>query len=779
LLSRSEQNRDLGPNVGDQRPRRAEPSPENKRLPETAYRKGDFIGQHYEVFDVLGVGGFGVVYKVYSHEAKEVFALKTFRDEYVNDNTTRELFRREAQLWVDMERHPYLVRAYYVEEISHRLYIIMEYVAPGDAGPNSLEGYLRSQPPDLIQSLRWAIQFCYGMEYAYSKGLRYHRDIKPSNIMIASDKTVRISDFGLAGVGESGRAMGQSRRSRDRDRTGHSDQTIAVGGTPTHMSPEQFIDSASCDQRSDIYSFGVVLYEMASGGMLPFFVPPRTASEEEAARWSYLMFRLHTEAPIPRLESKLIPIVRRCLEKEPRKRYQTFGELRKNLEVLLERSNGEIIKPLPLEELKAWEWGNKALRLHDLSRFDEALRCHDRALALNSTLPKVWNNKGLTLVALGRSDEALHCHEQAIELDPRDGAAWTNKGVLLRKLARNADVLHCFDKALELDPHSAGAWNNKGLALDDIGRFQEALSCYDRAVELKPQFAMPWNNKGATLRKLGRFEEAIQCFEKALELDPGWAVPWYNKGAGLRDSAHLEEAIQCFDKALELDPSHAGAWNNKGLSFEGLSKFDVALLCLSRAIEFDPGNASIWANKGRILKQLGHHGEALPCFEKSLDLSPRQATDWWCKGTCLHMLGRDEEAVHCFDKAIELDPRSVVAWSDKGHSLSNLDRFSDAIACFDKVFELDPKYPVAWFNKGAALHHLGRLHEGIDCYQRALDLAPRYRAVWSNKALAEEKLGRIADAVHSYEQLILVGDASGQSQVEYARKRLSELKSQG
>ena len=98
------------------------------------YKKGDFIGQKYEVYDVLGIGGFGIVYLVYSHETESVYALKTFRDEYLEDKEAQERFKKEAKIWIDMERHPYLVRAYFVDEISGRLFIGLEYIAPGEYG---------------------------------------------------------------------------------------------------------------------------------------------------------------------------------------------------------------------------------------------------------------------------------------------------------------------------------------------------------------------------------------------------------------------------------------------------------------------------------------------------------------------------------------------------------------------------------------------------------------------------------------------------------------------
>jgi serine/threonine protein kinase len=125
-----------------------------------------------------------VVYLAYSHESDTAYALKTLRDQFLRDEETRQQFRREAKLWIHLERHPHIVTASFIDELEGRLYIGMEYVAPNEDGLNSLEGYLNRYPPDLNQSLRWAIQFCHGMEHARARGIRCHRDIKPANIMI-------------------------------------------------------------------------------------------------------------------------------------------------------------------------------------------------------------------------------------------------------------------------------------------------------------------------------------------------------------------------------------------------------------------------------------------------------------------------------------------------------------------------------------------------------------------------------------------------------------------
>ena len=109
-----------------------------------SYQPGDFINQKYEVYGVLGEGGFGVVYLVYSHETGGVYALKTFKAEFLEDQEVRKRFYKEASTWVDLGHHPYLVKANFVEEVSGRLYIGMDYIAPNEEGINSLEGYLKT-----------------------------------------------------------------------------------------------------------------------------------------------------------------------------------------------------------------------------------------------------------------------------------------------------------------------------------------------------------------------------------------------------------------------------------------------------------------------------------------------------------------------------------------------------------------------------------------------------------------------------------------------------------
>lgn len=469
--------------------------------PGAVYRKGEFIGKNYEVLGVLGVGGFSVVYLVYSHENRQAYALKTLRDTFLRDEETRQQFRKEAKLWIHLERHPYIVTANFIDDLAGRLYIGMEYVAPTEEGLNSLEGHLAKHPPDLSQSLRWSIQFCHGMEYARERGIRCHRDIKPANIMITQDRHVKITDFGFADVIDASRArlrfesIARRRKAADEEQSGF--------GTPAYMPPEQFRNAARCDERSDIYSFGVVLYQMAARGRLPFREGVAEAGKQTAGHMWKDMHRLHTEAHVPPLASPLFPMIQKCMEKEPSRRYQTFKDLRKDLDGLMLRITGETIVPERMEELEAWELYNKAFSLASLGHLDEAIAYYDQVLAIEPANTNAWNNKGACLRKQGKVLEALDCYERAIGADRYNVSAWNNKGSLLMSVGKHTEAIVQFNKAIELDSSNEYAWLNKAMTEERLGLKGEAFTSYQKFVELKPtQFAAHLEHAKTRLEEL-------------------------------------------------------------------------------------------------------------------------------------------------------------------------------------------------------------------------------------------------------------------------------------
>src|SRR3989442_1242866 len=253
---------------------------------------GEVMGDKFRVVEQLGEGVFGRVYLVDALSTGSVYALKTIRDELLPDPRAREVFRRDAQIWVTLERHPWLARAFHAGEIEGRLFLAMEYVAPDEEGLRSLEGWLRRSPPDLAQSLRWAVEFCQGMEHACARGVRCHGNIKPANILIGQDHAVRISDFGTAGL-----------------RLAMARAGDGIVGTPTHMAPEQFGNAARGDERSDVYGFGIVLFEMASKGQLPFPTPALPEEAESTLRTWRELQPPHPHAPPPQLDPPPPPVI--------------------------------------------------------------------------------------------------------------------------------------------------------------------------------------------------------------------------------------------------------------------------------------------------------------------------------------------------------------------------------------------------------------------------------------------------------------------------------------
>jgi len=246
--------------------------------------------KRWEIYKVLG-GGMGIVYVVYDHEFREPFAAKTFQDELFKRNPmVAERFTQEALAWTRLDRHENIAQARWVENIQGKPFLFLEYVSGGD-----LSDWIGTPrlSEDLPQVLRFAIQLCDGMSHALSKGIQAHRDIKPANCLITEDHTLKVTDFGLAKVFDEARPLDGAGREVEAANV----PALSIGathtgtgaGTPPYMAPEQFDDAKHVDVRADVYSFGVMLYEMLAG-RLPF----------QGRTWQELE-RLHKTQPPPHL----------------------------------------------------------------------------------------------------------------------------------------------------------------------------------------------------------------------------------------------------------------------------------------------------------------------------------------------------------------------------------------------------------------------------------------------------------------------------------------------
>jgi serine/threonine protein kinase/predicted TPR repeat methyltransferase len=663
------------------------------------FKKGDLIGGEYEICNLLGIGGFGEVYMVYDRITESFCAFKTIRPDKFTDDTFYEAFKREALLWVKLEQHPFVVGARTVENFSGRLFVVMDYVAPDARGRISLLDHLAQAraPLNMDLALTWAIQFCYGMEHAYRRGIKCHRDIKPANILITRDGTLKITDFGLAVAADA--AWKDKRGSSVNGKEGGSfglsliqAEGRRICGTPGYIAPELFLGKEA-NPRSDVYSFGLVLWQMAMGSPLPpFYVP----NEGDIEKYLRRVYQQQIKGRVPAVGEPLQSIVERCLTPEPSTRYGTFEDLRRNLEPIFHRRTGQVVK-LPRNE--------------DLNKYS-------------------WTEKGHALLSLGNPQEALACFDKVLEIDPRCAACWINKANALNVLHRPSDAIDCCNKALEMNPKYASAWSLKGDALFSVGWIEKSMAC-SKALDIDPRDAVAWNNKGNAQVVGGNPQKALACFDKALKIDPRCAASWSGKGNALHELDRPGEAIDCWDLALEIDPQCALAWNNKGNALVALGRGEEGKACYDKALQIDPRGLA-GNNRSSALLALGLSQEAV---------------GGKIKGNALLALIRFQEAVACHDKAHELDPGDLFALRSKGDALEALGWLEEAFACYERVLEIDPLYARGWIDKGDALRSRGSADEALACYDKALEINPRYVWAWARKASLLLELRRWEEAV--------------------------------
>lgn len=273
----------------------------------TDWKIGDRIQNRWEIHRILR-GGMGIVYIVYDHEHREAYAAKTFQDDvFARSHIAADRFTQEALTWVNLDFHQNVAEARFVQTIRGKPFLFLEYVSGGDLG-----GWIGSPRliEDLPQVLRFAIEFCDGMIQALSKGVKAHRDIKPQHCLVTEDNKLKITDFGLAKMFDELvlEQLAGPQRDVQSLSIGHT-RTGLAAGTCTHMAPEQFDDAKHVDVRADIYSFGVMLFQMATG-QLPF--AGRTWQEFE---------RLHKTQPPAHLSHAsahpLDALIHACLPKTP------------------------------------------------------------------------------------------------------------------------------------------------------------------------------------------------------------------------------------------------------------------------------------------------------------------------------------------------------------------------------------------------------------------------------------------------------------------------------
>jgi tetratricopeptide (TPR) repeat protein len=535
---------------------------------------GDRIQQRWEVHHVRP-GSMGLVYVVYDHETHLPYVVKSMQAIHgASPDALTERFIRAAQAWINLGAHAHITQAHFVEIIDAQPLLFVEYVTGGDL--RDWIGIPRLTQ-DLPQIVRFAMQVCDGMLQAGAHGITPHRNLKASNCLITPQSTVKVTDMSMAAVLDGLPLAPDEAPASAMHHLHHGPGgTGTVAGTCMYMAPELFDAPQPADVRADIYAFGVLLFHMATG-RLPF----------TGQTWQELAQAHRTQPPPPLSPPAAVfsPLIEACLAKDPSQRLPHFGEVRAQLAALYDAITHTPLPPLPMgSALEVVQWANAGTGLASLERYQEALACYDRALAIDARHAPTWVYRGTVLEALGRTDDAMACCDQALQLEPQSEQALVAKAVMLGALGQIEEARTYCDRALKINPRNEQAWVNIGVALDALNRPLEALSCYNNALQLNPRNEQAWFNAGVVLGDRGRHEEALGCCERALSLNPRNEQAWVNKGLTLGELQRSDEALDCYERALELDPNLAPAWFNKGVTlFNAFQRYAEALACFEAA----------------------------------------------------------------------------------------------------------------------------------------------------------------------------------------------------
>ncbi len=583
----------------------------------TVLSKGTVIG-HYRIVEKIGAGGMGEVYLAEDTELNRKVALKFLSSHLCQDADCRTRFKREAQAAAKLN-HPNIVTIYEVSEFNGRPFFAMEHV---EGQP--LSELIKQGDCSLDKAIDLSLQICEGLQEAHKAGIT-HRDIKPANILISQSGRAKLVDFGLASVAGA-------------DKLTKEGSTL---GTIGYMSPEQ-VQGKPTDHRSDLFSFGVVLYELVSCKS-PF------KGETPAATMNAIAQQI--PEPLARYKAgvpdELQRIVSKLLQKDPALRYQTAADVISDLSGLKATSQLSIIKPasqrkmlavLPFENLGSPDDEYFADGITDEITGKLATVRELGVISRTSTMQYKKTTKNLRQIATELGVDYIL--EGTIRWD-KSGA--TSRVRILPQLIRASDDTHLWAETYQRPLEDIFA-----LQADIATRIVEAMNITLLKPENTALQAIPTQNLEAYqayLRgndymhrdyKRESHKWAVQMFQRAVELDPTFAQAYVNL-AGAHASlyfygydatpARLSQVKAAIDRALSLQPDLPDAHLGLGYSYYywGLRDYDRALEQLAIAEVGLPNNPRILRSRAYVWRRQGKFKAAVEQLERAFVLDPR---DW-------------------------------------------------------------------------------------------------------------------------------------------------------
>ena len=721
----------------------------------------------YQVLSTLGAGGMGHVYRARDTKLNRDVALKTLPDAFARDGDRLARFRREAQA-VAALNHPHIVTIFSIEEQDDVPFMTMELIEGSTLDQGIPAGGL-----SLARFFDIAIALAEALSAAHRKHI-VHRDLKPANVMMTDDGNVKVLDFGLA-------------RTVAPDVVRLEDAVTSLGltadgtivGTMPYMSPEQ-IEAKPLDHRTDIFSLGIILYELATG--------ERPFRGDSSAGLISSILRDHPE-PVGERRSDLpggvCRLIGRCLEKPRRDRIQTANEV--------------------LVELKAqrrtWESGTGAA---------------GRA-APDITPPPT---KGATSIAVlaftdmsAAKDQDWFCDGIAEEilnaLTPLKGlrvAARTSafsfkgKGADLRTIGEKLNVM----TVLEGSVRRAGDRVRITVRLSEVATgFQLWSERYDS--ELKDIFDVQDEIAKAIAERLrvtlagGKDDRLVEQATANIE-----AYQLYLKGRALVDrrGANVPAGLDLLRKAVELDPGYSLAWAGVAdaltvMAYSGAARGSdskaQAMAAARRSIELDPASAVGHTSlASATLLFENNRAVAKVMFERALELNPDYAMGrcWYAHFYLNWARGDFEQGIAEIRRALDIDPLSAYITMSLGCGLFTAGRLDEAIETCRRASQLDPESFVSRWALGIALGMAGRSAEAVSTLEAAAVMSGRHSLALTGLAgvfaqggqpsealtLHRELIGRASRSYVSPTHLALTAEAAGQHEeaMAFARRAWDE-----
>ncbi|MFZ5981664.1 MAG: protein kinase domain-containing protein [Candidatus Zixiibacteriota bacterium] len=709
--------------------------PDDDRTREyTVLTRGTPVGR-YRIEKKIGAGGMGEVYLAEDTELDRKVALKFLPSYLCPDEDCRKRFKREAQAAAKLS-HPNIIHIYEVSEYQGRPFFAMEHVEG-----RTLQD-VKKEELDIDRIIGIAIQLCDGLQTAHSAGVT-HRDIKPSNIIIDSAGRPRLVDFGLAAVkgGE------------------HLTKTGSTLGTVGYMSPEQ-IEGKATDARSDLFSLGIVFYELIAGRS-PFRREDGTATLKAIIQ--------DTPEPLARYKTgvpdDLQRIVSKLLEKDPSLRYQSAADVIPDLKKLFSAQSPAVkgekkgdwwnryVVPLAgvilLAVLAVWYFGfheKKLTTSTDDNRimlavlpFENLGKVEDEYFAdgvtdeITTSLARLsglgvisrtstiqYKNTEKSIRQIGKELKVDCILEGTIRWDKSGGSSRVRINPQLIRVSDDSHVwANRYDAVLNDIFEVQSTIAREVAAALDIALLQTERDALAERPGIDPA-AYDFYLRGKQYFSIAHYRQdelrtAEKMHLKAVELAPEFA-PAYAELGEMYVEIHwdgtdttrkiLDSARALIDMALELAPDSPEPYQALGwYYYHGLLDFGSALEAFSRVLQLQPNNSLAIASVAWVYRRQGKWEEAIEGLRQAVQLSPRESWYYYELGNTYNKCRRFEEGIASYNQAIQLDPLNEWPYFAKSWGVLNLTGApSAALKVVDEGLEFNPRSPVLTYV--ACYYHL-------------------------------------------------------------------------